>query len=292
MMWCDNQGALTWVDTSTDTDFCGGCDTSCVGYNDNGVFVPPTCIDGVCGCEDEHLDACPSATTNGKIQYTCADTQTSRRFCGSSCDTAVTCGVAQDCDDGECVCTFPLQMCGTDCVDTSGDAAHCGECNHACGTNETCVAGECTCQNTVCPPNGACVDPQTDSNNCGGCGQACAAGTTCRTRDFGDGTPPITRCCAPGFSICPSPANGCVDTQNDAQNCGSCNFKCGTNQQCVLGFCQTLIAAAQPADGTGAACTDGTVATASCTVCSDGTTTAVACHTCAGGATTAGVCPL
>ena len=54
------------------------------------------------------------------------------------------CAAHLTCRGGACVCADPaLDDCGTACVDTTSDPAHCGGCGAACDPGEGCVAGAC-----------------------------------------------------------------------------------------------------------------------------------------------------
>jgi hypothetical protein len=77
--------------------------------------------------------------------------------------------------------------CGTECLDTSNDPRHCGDCTTTCGTGMICLGGHCGC-----PPNGiacgmgqtccgmsGCASLDSDIRNCGGCGHACDPGQLC-----------------------------------------------------------------------------------------------------------------
>jgi hypothetical protein len=49
------------------------------------------------------------------------------------------------------------------------------------------------------------------------------------------GCPPTGIVCREGTTPC---GLGCVDTANDARNCGACGAACGASQECVSGTCQ------------------------------------------------------
>jgi len=71
------------------------------------------------------------------------------------------------------VCGTGQTVCGTGCVDTAVNNAHCGKCGNACESPRTCGAGKCNCPADYTDCNGQCVNTKIDAQNCGGCGKAC-----------------------------------------------------------------------------------------------------------------------
>lgn len=63
---------------------------------------------------------------------------------------SVTCGEGQMCVDGACQCMTGM-LCGTTCVETQDDKAHCGRCDNPCASDGACVDG--TCVNPMCAPD-------------------------------------------------------------------------------------------------------------------------------------------
>ncbi|NMC71594.1 MAG: hypothetical protein GYA57_16220 [Myxococcales bacterium] len=62
------------------------------------------------------------------------------------------------CAAGACVCADPARTdCGTACVDTASDPAHCGRCGAACAPGERCSAGACV-------PEAADADADADAD--------------------------------------------------------------------------------------------------------------------------------
>jgi hypothetical protein len=114
-------------------------------------------------------------------------------------------------------------LCGTSCIDLSGDIANCGSCGNACASSQFCAAGTCVTCGSVCA--GACVDLATDDANCGTCGNACPASQACTGGS-----------CAPCASLC---AGACVDLSSDPFNCGSCGNACLASAVCTSGACVT-----------------------------------------------------
>ena len=133
------------------------------------------------------------------------------------------------CGGGESRC------CGGQCVDTSGDAAHCGGCTTAClGPRRAgaCVAGACTlgaCQPgwgdcNADPADGCETNLGVDTGSCGACGAACAlqnAVAGCAGACF-------VAACRFGWDDCDAqPDNGCErSVLDDPANCGSCGHAC------------------------------------------------------------------
>jgi hypothetical protein len=74
---------------------------------------------------------------------------------------------------GNTACTTGLTICGTGCVDTQTNNAHCGACGNACSATRSCQAGKCICPATYTDCSGECVDTKIDVQNCGGCGKPC-----------------------------------------------------------------------------------------------------------------------
>jgi hypothetical protein len=67
-----------------------------------------------------------------------------------------------------------MMMCGTQCIDTQTNSAHCGGCDQSCGVmGTTCVNGTCQCPAPKSVCNNACVDTTIDQSNCGFCGHTC-----------------------------------------------------------------------------------------------------------------------
>jgi hypothetical protein len=85
--------------------------------------------------------------------------------CGRKCIPRANCCNDGDCSEvtvcqgGACVCSVAGQaVCGEVCIDVSGDAANCGDCNFACASGE-CVNGACTCESAIeCAGLCACDD--------------------------------------------------------------------------------------------------------------------------------------
>lgn len=131
--------------------------------------------------------------------------------------------------DAQPSCGAGLSVCGSSCVDTGSDPAHCGGCGKACGSGLVCANGECT---DSCPTGledcaGACVNVQTSTLHCGGCGLGCTSGQLCVSGA-------CVASCSGGAIDC---GGACVDPQTDAQHCGGCDQACSLGQACSGGSC-------------------------------------------------------
>jgi hypothetical protein len=92
---CETCGTTLCIDTTTNSNHCGGCQSPCAPEE---VCEASDCV----GC-DSGLEACGD---------TCVDTQTDERHCGN-CDSP--CGGSQQCVAGECQCV------ATEAVSFAGD---------------------------------------------------------------------------------------------------------------------------------------------------------------------------
>jgi hypothetical protein len=88
--------------------------------------------DAVCAGGDR--DCC--LTDAGALCTNLADDEFNCGACGNSC------GAAQTCDDGACVCEAGLTACADSCVDTDTDPNNCGACGNSCGDHD-CHHGRC-----------------------------------------------------------------------------------------------------------------------------------------------------
>ncbi len=77
------------------------------------------------------------------------------RRCGRKCIPRANCCNDGDCSDitvcrnGSCVCPVAGQaVCDEVCIDATGDAANCGDCDFACASGE-CVNGACICESAI-----------------------------------------------------------------------------------------------------------------------------------------------
>lgn len=129
-------------------------------------------------------------------------------------------------DTAEAGCTATL--CGTLCVDTTSNPAHCGGCDKVCsGSTPSCLGGVCGCPASgKCGGIGAtCTDVTSNADHCGACGKRCAAGEMC----VGSACT-----CRPNATNC---AGTCVDTRNDPAHCGGCGKACTGGLVCAGSTC-------------------------------------------------------
>jgi hypothetical protein len=113
------------------------------------------CGDTRIGCAGTRDSTCCPPREDGGVEY-CADfirDSVDCGACGVTCDPLA----ADRCNDGMCRCGAMRSTCaGTaedrccndgldliECVDTTADRRHCGECGRACRVGQTCVAGVC-----------------------------------------------------------------------------------------------------------------------------------------------------
>ncbi len=119
-----------------------------------------------------------------------------RVFCDCVCPNLCVPPFVNDPYTCDCVCPTGLTDCDGICVDTSLNRNNCGMCGTICLPNEDCCHGSCARID---------VDEQ-----CGHCDAPCSPDQTCCTSASG--------------------RRGCVNLQNDRNNCGTCNTPCGFKQ--------------------------------------------------------------
>jgi len=150
----------------------------------------------------------------------------------------------------QALCAKGQTLCGTGCVDTTSNPAHCGRCDKACALPHalsTCSAGGCRV--AACEPgwsdcdkvasNGCEVQLGTQSN-CAACGQTCDlanADEAC----MGGSCQVVS--CTTGYANCDSnPANGCEVRLGTTSNCLACGMQCAelpnTIPSCGAGGCE------------------------------------------------------
>ncbi len=223
--------------------WCGAC----------GVCIKGRCTGGDTG----RCTACQTCTQDGSACIAVPD--------GS--------GVASEYDGCGPDAHGGLWCCGGACVDTLSNIDNCGACGNACTGGTSCqyMAGGgvgCRCRDSETECAGTCANLQTDPNNCGQCGHVCASGScgngvceclsggqadcgACETCTGGACEPT----CGGGQTCCGS--GGCVDTQNDPNNCGACGNTCGAGQTCCGGGCVDTTTDQNDCGFCGNACTGG-----------------------------------
>lgn len=241
--------------------FAGGC----------AAFIETICQDRDCG--GFNCGGCDDATESCRAESgACVNDCVAANRCSGETITNDL-GYDQVCSPealGESV-----RQCGSQCVDTASDDAHCGACGTACQTalDERCVRGACTCPGGGAVCGGSCQPPSFFQNNdlhCGTCGNGCPGGTRCvgtdcvcdsgqvfcngecRDPDYFTSTSHCGTCgnactvsgqaCVAGSCACPSGASTtcgttCRDLQSDSQHCGACDNACASTQTCVAGVC-------------------------------------------------------
>ena len=220
-------------DTSSDVHNCGSCSHDC-------STLPNVGSTGL-GCNA------------GKCVYQCAAGHADCGDGGAGCATDLSvspncgaCGVA--CSGGTPVCapstsspggyacasgcpsTAPT-LCGSACVDLTGDDNNCKACSMACTGGAHCVSSACQCTGGTHLCGGACV--ANDTNACGSSCMKCTVPTGGTAAC--NGTVCAQACNAAGQSPC---NDVCVDETMDTSNCGMCGNACtGGTPYCVNGTC-------------------------------------------------------
>jgi hypothetical protein len=138
-------------------------------------------------------------------------------------------------------CTAPAStVCGTQCVDVTNSAAHCGDCATACTApingDPSCSARKCdySCHASFhkCAATSQCA-ADSDVNACGASCTKCPVPTNATAKCTG-GQCGFT--CNLGSSLC---GGACLATSSDPANCGACGHSCqgGT---CSAGRCTAV----------------------------------------------------
>ena len=171
------------------------------------------------------------------------------------------CEILTDTDLNNCGACGKVCPQNTACV---AGVCTCKPCSYANATplcvNFQCQLGPCNPGYGDCdgnPANGCELALNSDAKNCGACGKVCAQGLVCAL-----GNCTCAQCnipnaksicvnnqcmldqCLAGFANCDNVgANGCeIDTRSDANNCGSCGFKCPMGTPfCVGGQCNNIL---------------------------------------------------
>jgi len=236
---------------------CGVCGHPCDLPHSSVMCVGGTCQIDTCespwdGCDTDQTNGCETNLSNdpkncGACGMECPALHADASCVGGKC-------VIDSCDDGYGNCDKDAS---NGCETSVNDVENCLECDTRCsapdGAEPFCTdedgCGYSDCEdgrgNCIGDPSGECANDLTnDVNNCGRCGNVCSVG---------HGTP---RCenekcvvdeCDPGWDNCNSGdddggySDGCeVNTDQNADNCGSCGKSCGVdhgNGTCQDGAC-------------------------------------------------------
>ena len=235
---------------------CGPSDDPAFGCGDPSC-EPCAIANGkaTCGGNGCVIDTCDAGfeVCNGA----CTDISTSPNCgsCGEICPGGQFCAPTLQSAPAKpyaCVASCPagLTECGTQCVDTTSTAAHCGSCTTPCpkATNGTYSCSNSKCQldcdatYRTCPADST-VCVREDVQHCGPDCVACPAspiGTEQCSLIAGTYSCQVT-CPANTmehkYDVC---AGACVDVDSDPNNCGACGLHCGGNNttcMCKLGIC-------------------------------------------------------
>ncbi|MEL6543042.1 MAG: hypothetical protein AAFQ82_00345, partial [Myxococcota bacterium] len=210
-------------------------DDLCVRKRETGESCVSSeqCIDGSCAdarcCENDCDDTCeacselltglpdgechPVPRTNSDFG-TCTPTGT-----GCAGDSCVCTGATSCLSAVGAPCDGPSECITGNCRD---NVCALGEQGDPCGVNDACASG-LVCIGEVCRAasllGGDCDEvADCDGNNLACDTQLCS--------------------CAPGFADCDlSPENGCEQSLNDVNNCGTCTRRCGFGASCSAGQC-------------------------------------------------------
>ena len=262
----------SYIDPRSDNKYCGASD-DCKG-NNAGTNCNDTnggiCQMGQCVCEDGEVEC------NGIcVDNTFTKTLSNNKACGATCDAIKDCTKDNSyCLSGECVkamCTEPEKQCFIDgtpqCIDTTSNPQHCGECLNSCIKNRIPNATSEICANNLCQyecdpgyinvgsgnteDTIKCIDPNQDKDYCGAKsaddpGKSCTGGSVCV-----DGSCVQNSCSGDTPNLCVVDGkNVCKNIHSyDNDHCGACNYKCSeyaiqnaSAETCVKGACQYVCA--------------------------------------------------
>jgi hypothetical protein len=235
---CGSGSTRHCADLSTDTASCGECDRHCPIY----PHAVPVCDGGSCtfACDPGWSD--PNVSTDDGCECLIFE---------EYCD-----GKDNDCDglaDEEFEClmnqTEPCTLDGTTCTGTR-------QCSDACAW-ESCTnpAWQCTPDGTsqTCTLHGSCTGNRTCQDDC--------TWSACNNPDWTCSDPGLTEACNLTDSLCSGsrtclacvwgacaascagstpdccPSTGCVNTDTDSRNCGTCGNACDPGGSCSVGRC-------------------------------------------------------
>ncbi|GAA5985692.1 hypothetical protein JCM10908_007074 [Rhodotorula pacifica] len=248
-----NTASRSCVNTQSDTQNCGRTGNVCSTSWPNGSGAQ--CISGNCA-----PGSCSSGYTLNTASRSCVNTQSDTQNCGTTGNVCLTVWpngsgaqcISGNCAPGACNSGYSLNTASRSCVNTQTDAGNCGTVGYACpnvafpnGIGLQCYGGKCMPTNclggyVLNTASGTCVNTQTDVSNCGTTGNVClttwpnGSGAQCTSGKCGPAS------CNSGYAL--NTATGsCINTQSDAQNCGSlrnvCNIANAATQACSNGNC-------------------------------------------------------
>jgi len=212
------------VDTSSDTNNCGACNTLC------NTSAGQICAAGQCVCPDgSKQPSCEYIPYQYSPPFYQCATPTNPNACGACGNT---CSSTQTCVGGTCVTCASGIVCNQ-----NGGIFGSRTC---CGVGQVCQAGECRDASQACPLGqtycsnfGGCTDTSTDKRNCGVCGKRC---------DSYMGNPATMVCSAGQCQLCPNSkplscgtSYGYACVAMDNSNCAFCGNTCPTGTTCLTG---------------------------------------------------------
>lgn len=239
---------------------CGGCRSAC--NVEGGLRIADRCVDGQCDCAAEPgIGSCAMGRSCcadlAGLDGGCVDLQNdvdNCGVCGNLCEEttdtctsgACTCGAGPACDPNGAT----SECCGGQCVDLENDVDNCGVCGLSCGASSVCRAGVCQCNDGFANCNSMLVDGceiniTNDVSHCGACQTACQTsnGTpACQNRQC------VIASCNALFADCDLRVdNGCEQSLETLQHCGTCNTPCSrpnaipncAGGTCRIGGCNT-----------------------------------------------------
>jgi len=209
------------VNTTTDMNHCGTCNTVCDLPNATEVCGASLCLITACTAPYENCDA---QNANGCE----TNTQTDVNHCGM-CNSACTLANATEaCVNGSCAigaCEGAFRDCdmnaATGCeINSASDINNCGTCGTVCNFANaatscnmgTCAMGMCNAGYTNCDnmaTNGCEINTAADSMNCGACNNNCATAMVNANVSCSMGTCQLGTCLSGYFNADNNAANGC-----------------------------------------------------------------------------------